>query len=110
MTALFGFAPLEQRLGSSYEDDVLPSGRSLELQRVGIGDPAAIMMRRRQDHSAHHGAGDPTWWLDAPPMLMSSAGKGFEILAYHHTIDQTFSWFVSPHPKQLHGTVPPLWG
>ena len=52
----------------------------LELQHVDI-DPATIM-RRRHDHSAH-GAGDPSWWLDAPSMLMSSAGKGFEVLAYH---------------------------
>ena len=80
MTALFGYAPLEQRLGSSYADVVLPSGRSLELQHVDI-DPATIM-RRRRDH-ATHGAGDPIWWLDAPSMLMSSAGKGFDILAYH---------------------------
>ena len=80
MTALFGYAPLEQRLGHSYADVMLPSGRSLELQHVDI-DPATTM-RRRCDHSAH-GAGDPIWWLDAPPMLMSSAGKGFEILAYH---------------------------
>ena len=80
MTALFGYAPLEQRLGSSYADVVLPSGRSLELQHVDI-DPATIM-RRRHDHTTH-GAGDPIWWLDAPSMLMSSAGKGFDILAYH---------------------------
>ena len=59
---------------------MLPSGRSLELQHVDI-DPATIT-RRRCDHSTH-GAGDPIWWLDAPSMLMSSAGKGFEILAYH---------------------------
>ena len=56
MTALFGYAPLEQRLGHSYADVMLPSGRSLELQHVDI-DPATIM-RRRCDHSTH-GAGDP---------------------------------------------------
>ena len=80
MAALFGFAPLKQQLGNSYADVMLTSGRSLELQHVDI-DPATIM-RRRRDHSAH-GAGDPIWWLDAPSMLMSSAGKGFGILAYH---------------------------
>ena len=80
MTALFGFAPLEQQLGNSYADVMLPSGRSLELQHVDI-DPATIM-RRRRDYSAH-GAGDPIWWLDASSMLMSSAGKEFEILVYH---------------------------
>ena len=64
----------------AYTDVMLPSGRSLELQHVDI-DPATIT-RRRCDHSTH-GAGDPIWWLDAPSMLMSSAGKGFEILAYH---------------------------
>ena len=78
VTALFGFSPLEQQLGNFYADVVLPSGRSLELQHVDI-DPATIM-RRCRDHSAH-GAGGPIWWLDAPSMLMSSAGKGFEILA-----------------------------
>ena len=80
MTALFGFAPLEQRLDNSYADVMLPSSRSLKLQHVYI-DPATTMCRRR-DHSAH-GAGDPIWWLDAPSMLMSSAGKGFEIQAHH---------------------------
>ena len=80
MTALFGYAPLEQHLGNSCADVVLPSGRSLELQHVGI-DPA-IIMRRRRDHSAH-GVDDPIWWFDAPYMLMSSAGKRFKILAYH---------------------------
>ena len=80
MTALLGFAPLEQQLGNSYADAMLPSGRALELQHVAI-DPTTIM-RRRRDHSAH-GAGDPIWWLDAPSMLMSSAFKGFKILAYH---------------------------
>ena len=42
MTALFGYAPLEQRLGHSYADVMLPSGRSLELQHVDI-DPIGVL-------------------------------------------------------------------
>ena len=98
MTALFSYTPLEQRLGHSYADVMLPSGRSLELQHVDI-DPATIM-RRRQDHSTR-GAGDPIWWLDAPSMLAKDSRS-------LRTTDPTSSLSASPRPKP-HGAASPLW-
>jgi len=43
----------------------------------------AIALSKYTSHHVAIRAGDPIWWLDAPYMLMSSAGKGFKILTYH---------------------------